>query len=98
MGALPNWQCFLACDEVSAAAVAWYLRLHDCPALVFPVPASCELTPTAAVMVPGEFLPRARHVWAHAGTLGGLTDAELIYLATGELPGATEARQHDDAA
>jgi hypothetical protein len=54
MGALPTWQCFLGCpDEASAAPVAEYLRLHGCPALVFPVPASCEFTPTA-------------HIWTHA--------------------------------
>jgi hypothetical protein len=100
MGALPNWQCFLACpDEASAAPVAAYLRLHDCPALVFPVPASCELTPTAEVMVPQEFLHRARHLWAHANTLGDLSDGELEYLATGKLPGAAaEAHEQDDAA
>lgn len=98
MGALPNWQCFLACScEAAAAPVAEYLRMHDCPALVFPVPASCELTATAAVMVPLEFLARARHVWAHAD-MGSLTEGELEYLATGKLPGAVEPLRHHDAA
>jgi len=100
MGTLPNWQCFLLCpDEASAAPIAEYLRLHDCPALVFPIPPSCDLTPTAGVMVPEEFLRRAGHLWSHADTLGGLSDGELEYLATGKLPGAAaEARQQDDAA
>jgi hypothetical protein len=88
MGALPNWQCFLACSgEASAAPVAEYLRLHDCPALVFPVPGSCELRPTAEVWVPAEFLLRAKHIWARADTLSDLTDGELDYLATGQLRG-----------
>jgi hypothetical protein len=100
VGALPNWQCLLTCPvEAAAAPVAEYLRLHDCPALVFPIPPSCDLAPTAAVMVPAEFLHRARHLWAHADTLGNLTDGELEYLATGQLPGAAaEAHRHDDAA
>jgi len=97
MGAVTDWQCFLACpDEASAAPVAEYLRLHDCPALVFPVPPSFDLAPTAEVRVPAQFLHRARHIWARADTFGDLTDGELEYLATGKLPGAS--RQHDDAA
>ena len=100
MDAVPDWQCFLACpDEASAGPVAHYLRLHDCPALVVPVAPSFQLSPTAEVRVPAEFLRRAHHIWAAADTLGGLTDGELEYLATGKLPGAeSESHQHDDAA
>ena len=100
MDAVPDWQCFLACpDEASAAPVAHYLRLHDCPALVFPVPPGFGLAPTAEVRVPAEFLRRAHHLWAVADALGGLTDGELEYLATGQLPGAaSESHQQDDAA
>lgn len=74
-----------------------FLRLHECPALVFPIPPACDLAPTAAVMVPEEFLPRARHVWAHAEVLTDLTDGELEYLATGKLPGAAAEAPQDDA-
>jgi hypothetical protein len=100
MDAVPDWQCFLACpDEASAAPVAHYLRLHNCPAVVVPVPPSFVLAPTAEVRVPAEFLRRANHIWAAADTLGGLTDGELEYLATGELPGAaSELPQQHDAA
>src|SRR5215467_2469462 len=99
MGALPEWQCFLTCSsEATAAPVVEYLRLHDCPALIFPLPPSCDLAPTAEVRVPAEFLHRARHIWRHAGTCADLSEAELEYLATGELPGAAERRRHDDAA
>ena len=89
MGALPEWQCFLACSApATAAPVAWYLELHDCPAVVFPLSPGCDLAPAALVLVPTEFLDRARHIWAHGDTLGDLTDGELEYLATGKLPGA----------
>src|ERR1700747_924129 len=99
MGASPNWQCFLACpNEAAAAPVVEYLRLYDCPALIFPVPPSCDLAPTAEVRVPAEYLHRARHIWGRAGTGADPTDGELEYLATGELPGAAEPRRHDDAA
>jgi hypothetical protein len=39
MGAVTDWQCFLISpDEASAVPVAHYLRLRDCPALVFVQP------------------------------------------------------------
>ena len=100
MGAVPHWQCFLTLlDEASAIPVAHYLNLHDCPALVFPTPPSFDLSPTAQVLVPSEFLLRARHIWAAADVFGGLTDGELVYLATGNLPGtATDEHHQDDAA
>jgi len=100
MRASPNWQCFLACSDMATAApVAWYLELHDCPAFVFPLSPSCDLAPAALVLVPEEFLHRAHHIWAHADTLSDLSDGELEYLATGKLPGtAADAHQQDDAA
>ncbi len=100
MGAVPDWQCFLSFpDEAAAAPVAHYLRLYDCPALVFPGAPGFDLGPTARVLVPAEFLRRARHLWAHADTLGDLTEGELEYLATGQLPGApVDPDSQDDAA
>ena len=101
MGPGAEWLCLLACpDEASASPIAHYLNLHDCPALVFPRPPGCDLGPTTEVRVPREFLERARHVWARAGTLPELSDGELEYLATGELPGAGDdlpRRKADDA-
>ena len=93
----PHWQCFMACSDVaSAAIVAEYLQLHDCPALAFPIPPSVELAPTAEVLVPAELMHRARWLWA----LGDrLTENELEFLATGKLPGAAqEPEPHEDAA
>jgi hypothetical protein len=83
----------------SAIPVADYLTLHDCPALAVPLSPSFALTPTASVLVPSDFIRRARHVWAAANTLGNLTDGELEFVTTGRLPGAAlEAHEHDDAA
>jgi hypothetical protein len=100
MGAVPDWQCFLAFpDEGTAAPVAHYLNLHDCPAFVLARAPNFDLTPAAQILVPSEFLPRARHIWARADTLGNLSDGELEYLATGKLPGTSaDPRQHDDVA
>jgi hypothetical protein len=100
MGAVTDWQCLLILpDEASAAPVAHYLRLQDCPALVFVRPPCFDLVPTAHVLVPAEFLRRAQHIWAHADALESLTDGELEYLATGKLPGgAVDPHPQDDAA
>ena len=100
MGAVAEWQCFLVCpDEAAATPVVEYLRLHDCPALVFFLPPRCDFLPAVEVRVPPEFLHRARHIWAQAGASGDLTEGELEYLATGKLPGAaTDPRRGDDAA
>ena len=100
MGAVTDWQCFLISpDEASAVPVAHYLRLRDCPALVFVQPPGFDLALAARVLVPAEFLRRAHHIWAQADTLDRLTDAELDYLATGRLPGASvEPHARDDAA
>lgn len=87
----PDWRCFLACGDMACALpVAEYLRLHDCPAVVVPVPPSFALAPTAEVWVPADFLRRARHIWSTADTLSDLSEGELDYLATGQLRG-TEA-------
>jgi hypothetical protein len=100
MGAVTDWQCFLSLpDEAAPPPVAHYLRLHDCPALVFVVPPSFDLAATARVLVPAEFLRRARHIGARADTLGTLTEGELEYLATGRLPGVSvDPHSYDDAA
>ena len=100
MGNPREWRVFLACPDVAAATpVAEYLTLHDCPAYVFPVPPSFNLMPTAAVLVPAEFLRRAQHIWSSANVLGDLTEGELEYIVTGRLPGdVSEAHKHDDAA
>ena len=98
MGAVAEWQCLLVCpDEAAATPVVEYLRLHDCPALVFFLPPRCDFLPAVEVRVSPEFLHRARHIWAHAGA--DFTEAELEYLATGELPGAAaDPHRQDDAA
>jgi hypothetical protein len=100
MGAVTDWQCFLIVpDEASAAPVVHHLRLHDCPARVFAASPGFDLSPTVRILVPQEFLPRARHLWARADRLAGLTDGELEYLATGRLPGgAVDPDVQDDAA
>jgi hypothetical protein len=100
MGARDAWVCFLACPgEAAACPVAAYLNLHDCPALVFPVPPGVDFSLTAEVRVPAELLMRARHIWAHAGTVGDVSEGELEYLATGKLPGQNgEQFRRDDAA
>jgi hypothetical protein len=100
MGKTREWRVFLACPDVATATpVAEYLTLHDCPAHVFQVPPSFNLMPTAEVLVPAEFLQRARHVWGRADVLGDLTEGELEYIATGKLPGEVSgARERDDAA
>jgi hypothetical protein len=100
MGNTREWRVFLACPDVaSATPVAVYLTLHDCPAVVFPMPPSFNLTPTAHVLVPSEFLRRAQHIWGRADVLGGLTEGELEYIVTGRLPGeVSDPNEHDDAA
>jgi hypothetical protein len=100
MGAGTGWRCFLILpDEASAAPVAHYLRLRDCPAFVAVQPPGFDLAPTARVLVPAEFLRRASHIWAQAAALKELSDGELEYLATGQLPDALiEPQAQDDAA
>jgi len=100
MGKTREWRVFLARPDVaSATPVAVYLTLHDCPAVVFQVPPSFNLTPTARVLVPAEFLQRTQHIWSRVDVLGGPTEGELAYIVTGRLPGkVSEPHQHDDAA
>jgi hypothetical protein len=100
MGNQREYRVFLACPDVAAATpVAQYLSLHDSPAYVAPVPPSFNLMPTAAVLVPAEFLRRAQHIWSTANVLGDLTDGELEYIVTGRLSGAMSGpHEHDDAA
>jgi hypothetical protein len=78
-----GWECFAVYhDELAAEVVAGYLRRNDCPAQIAGR-AGAALEPGVRVIVPGELLHRARWLWAQAD----LTEAELEYLATGELPG-----------
>lgn len=78
-----DWETFATYhDELAAGVVADYLRRNECPAQVVGS-AGTALEPGVRVMVPGELLHRARWLWAAAD----LTEAELQYLATGELPG-----------
>src|SRR5580704_7577531 len=98
MGDAREWRVFLACPDVATATpVADYLTLHGCPAHVVPVPPSFNLMPTAAVLVPAEFLRRAQHIWGSANVLGDLTEGELAYIVTGKLPGTlSEQHENDD--
>ena len=100
MGAVTHWQCFLTpADEASAAPVAHYLRLHDCPALVVLLSPGFELAATACVLVPADFVRRAHHLWRQADAFANLSAGELEHLATGKLPGApADPQSQDDAA
>jgi hypothetical protein len=91
-----GWLVFVAFpDEASATVVAEYLRLNDCLARVIPPCPGPDLAPSAVVLVPGELLHRARWLWEQAQ----VSEAELIYLAIGELPvGSGDPSQHSDAA
>lgn len=78
-----GWECFaIYRDELAAGVVVQYLRRNDCPAQLTGS-AGAALQPGVRVMVPGELIHRAKWLWAQAD----LTEAELQYLATGELPG-----------
>jgi len=76
-----DWQTFETFnDEASAEALAGRLRLEDVPAEV----RRARLVPGVEefrIVVPADLVHRARWVMADAT----LTDAELTYLATGEL-------------
>lgn len=75
------WRVWLA-FPLAPLVVAEYLRRNDCPAQIAGR-AGAALEPGVRVIVPGELLHRARWLWAKAD----LTEAELQYLVTGELPG-----------
>ena len=69
-------------DEASAQSIAGRLRMEGVPAVVHhagPIPGLEELH----VLVPGHLMTRARSVLA----AGEFSEAELIFLATGELGG-----------
>jgi hypothetical protein len=77
-----GWQCFAVYDnEVSAGVTADYLRRNNCPAEVAAKPFP-DLQAGVQVVVPGELLHRARWLWSQAD----LSEAELHYLISGELP------------
>lgn len=78
-----GWQIFATYrDEIAAGVVVDYLRRNDCPAKVSGT-VSADVDSSVNVLVPGELLHRARWLWSQAD----LTEAELQYLITGELPG-----------
>lgn len=80
-----GWESFAVYhDELAAGVVADYLRRNECPAQVVGSAGVALQTAEVHVLVPGELLHRAKWLWETAE----LTDAELRYLATGELPGA----------
>jgi hypothetical protein len=90
------WQVFVAYpDEASATVVAEYLRLNNCPAIVIPPFPGPDLAPSAAVLVPGQLIHRARWLWAQAQ----VSEAELIYLSMGALAvDSDDPPQRTDAA
>ena len=79
-----EWQVFAQyADQIAAGVVVDYLHRNDCPAQVSgSVPA--DLDSGVSVLVPGAFMHRARWLWSQAD----LTEGELHYLITGELPGS----------
>lgn len=81
------WECFaIYHDELAAEVVAGYLRRNDCPAQIAGRAGAALDHPGVRVLVPGGLLHRARWLWAKSD----LTEAELQYLATGELPGDSD--------
>jgi hypothetical protein len=77
-----GWQCFATYhDELAATVVVDYLRRNDCPAQL--AGRSGLLEGSVQVLVPGELLHRARWLWGQAE----LTESELQFLISGELPG-----------
>jgi hypothetical protein len=78
-----GWEYFAAYDaELAAGVVVDYLRRNDCAAQVIGRP-RVEPGPAVHVLVPGELLHRAKWLWAQAD----ITEAELNFLVSGELPG-----------
>ena len=79
-----GWECFAVYhDELAAGVVVDHLLRNDCPAQIA---GRTGIGPDSGVrvLVPGELLHRAKWLWAQAD----LTEAELNYLISGELPGA----------
>jgi hypothetical protein len=82
-----DWERFMAfTDQASATIVAGYLLRNDCPARVVNSSPGLDLSPSVEVLVLGQLLHRARWLWGQAD----LSEGELIYLSTGELPGPPE--------
>lgn len=78
-----GWHIFATYrDEIAAGVVVDYLRRNECPAEVSGT-VSADLDSRVNVLVPGELLHRARWLWSQAD----LTEGELQFLITGELPG-----------
>jgi hypothetical protein len=78
------WERFKSfADAPSAVAAAAYLEQNGVPSRVEAGSPNVDFSPAAFVLVPGHLAHRARWVWAQSD----LTETELQYLATGELPG-----------
>jgi hypothetical protein len=86
-----SWRCFAVYDnEITAGLVAEFLTRNYCPAEVAARPFP-ELQVGVQVVVPGELLHRARWLCSQSD----VSDAELLYLSTGELQGGeSSARPH----
>jgi hypothetical protein len=81
-----GWERFATYgDELAAKVVVDYLHRHDCPARISGS-AGTSIDSGVHVLVPGEFLHRARWLWAQADS----TEQELHYLVSGELPDAKD--------
>jgi hypothetical protein len=82
-----DWEPFSSFpNEASASVVAEYLRRNDCPAQVAAGSPWPDAPTAAVVLVPGEFMHRARWLWSQRE----LTEGELEYLVTGKLPGTPD--------
>ena len=83
MHGVPDWQTFnVYPNHLAAHVAAGLLENEGVPALIQPLGCIPGLEIFVAVLVPRELLHRAR--WIHA--LLSPTDAELEFLATGQLP------------
>lgn len=78
-----GWQRFATySNEIAAKVVVDYLHRGDCPAQVGGS-VGAAIGSGVHVLVPGELLHRAKWLWARAD----LTEQELHFLVSGELPG-----------
>jgi len=77
------WERFLSFpDAASATAAAAFFEQNGVPSRVESGSPSVDLSPVAHVLVEGHLAHRARWLWAQQS---GISDAELNFLATGEL-------------